>query len=73
MHCFFDLSHWHPCVGFTIFCIRFGGSLFLQICLQTHNFEQPSLIRRQSQRSDFVQTFLAGFVGSTSHEHLQIA
>lgn len=53
--------------------MRFGGSLFLQTCLQTHNFEQPSLIRRQSQRSDFVQTFFAGFVGSTSHEHLQIA
>jgi hypothetical protein len=51
----------------------FGGSLFLQICLQAHNLLQPSLILRQSQRSDFEQAFFAGFCGSTSQEHLQIA
>jgi len=72
-HCFFPLAHWQPWVGFATLRSFLAASLFLHICLQAHSLLQPSLIRRQSQRSDLVHAFFAGFAGSTSHEHLQMA
>lgn len=48
-------------------------TLFLHICLQAHSLEHPSLILRQSHLSLFAHAFFAGFAGSTSQEHLQIA